>query len=180
MDVGTSRRRQDGGVCVALGGRLTETCGDERPRDDVRWPAVAATLRGRGRVCAALSVRTRLHRMASEAVVRVQVYTFFFFYSKTSGVSCTSYAYPYGASAHMRLAHGWRTCFLFPCFYRGRSFFSRKTGVFDSRRAAPCHRFYCSVGCGRGRGCRQARARERSERGRCASGASAKKSHFFF
>lgn len=42
--------------------------GHQHAWDDVRWPAVAATLRSRGRVCAAQVGRTRLHRMASAVV----------------------------------------------------------------------------------------------------------------
>lgn len=143
-------------------------------RDDVRWPAVAATLRGRGRVCAAQVGRTRLHRMASvvernNTVRGIHV----IFHSNGSGV-CLFLVYSYTGAALTFDSHTGRGPVSFSRVFIGGGFFFTKNARL---RLAPRSVLFLGilfiVRVCKG-GCRQAGSRERSERDPCASVASAK------
>ena len=139
LRVERASERAGGGKVVAFashsavdGRRPAEDLG--RAWDKVRWPAVAATLRGRGRVCLrggrdCIGWPRRYLRnfpYVYAGVLRIP-------YS-SAGSESVPRILVHGASAHSRLVHGTGTCFLFPCFYRGRMFFKKKP--WSSTRAA--------------------------------------------
>jgi len=124
---GASGRRQDGGVCVALGGRWTETRADNTRGTTFvgrRWRRrcgvadESARRKSGGRDCIGWP-----RRWCSIEYVRRII-----FHSNGSGVClcvCSSYTRIRGQrSRSTRTRDG--DLFPFPCFYRGRIFFHKK------------------------------------------------------
>ena len=120
---------------VADGRRLARTT----RWDDVRWPAVAATLRGRGRVCAAQVGRTDCIGWPRRGV-QLSTFVYHLPFKRVGRVSVPRILV-YGGSAHVRLAHGTGTCFLSRVFIGGGFFFTKNARL----RLAPRSVVYSSV-----------------------------------